>query len=113
MNVIMGDPILPTLKNKDTHCGRINQADMMNVIVRDHVPAIHLERFCSLRGLADPDTASAEVAHLVAENFPTLTASPEFQGVACQMCEHAIFDNAIDGSFSANITTCRYGCLSV
>ena len=64
----------------------------MDVIVRHDVAVVALDWLLAFNRFANANATSTEVRHIVADDFPTLTSTSEFESVPSEMRKRAVLD---------------------
>src|SRR2546427_6170346 len=113
MNMIVRDSILTALKNDQTDGGRINTAELVQVVVANDVAVVRFKRVLALRRLADADAARAYVVNSIPNDPATLATLSQFQGVSTEMRKDGIFNHTVHRAFSQDITAHVDGRLCV
>src|SRR5439155_23829054 len=90
MNMIVRDSILTALKNDQADGGRINTAELVQVVVANDVAVVRFKRVLALRRLADADAARAYVVNSIPNDPATLATLPQFQGLSTDMRKNRI-----------------------
>src|SRR2546425_2685376 len=89
VNMIVRDSILTALKNDQTDRGRINTAELVQVVVANDMAAVHFKRVLALRRLADANAARAYVVNFIPNDPTTLATFALLQGVSTEMSQDA------------------------
>src|SRR5262245_53406609 len=103
MNVIVRDSIPAALKNDQTNGRRINSAELVQVVVFDNMAVIEFKHVLALRRLAEANAARANVKDFIPNDRTTLATLAQFQGVSSKMSKDAIFKHAVHRPFSQDI----------
>ena len=114
VDVVMRDAIGAGLEKDDADARVHDAAELVEMVVGDRVAVAGGEVGRSaVAHLADADAARAEGAELVADHFPALRASAEFQSVAAEVAEAAVLEDAIDGELGPQTSARLAGGLRI
>src|SRR4051794_19563145 len=99
MNVVIGDLVRPALQYQYSHCGRVNEAEVMDLIIRDDLPVIRIQWIRAFGGFADSDSSRAQPGNFIAYDSIALATPAMFESIPTQLGKGTIFNHTICGGF--------------